>query len=127
MLLTCPSTPPATTRRSPISAKRICHGVAELAAAEFGLDAAAMMSSTRGAPRAAYVRQVAMYLAHVGFALSFEAIGRSFGRDRTTVSHACRVVEDSRDDTKLDRRLAGLEIMCVAFGERLDGAPDVGV
>jgi chromosomal replication initiation ATPase DnaA len=127
MLLTYPSIPPATIRPSPTSAKQICHGIARLAADEFRLDVATVMSSTRGAPRAAYARQVAMYLAHVGFALSFEAIGRAFDRDRTTVSHACRVVEDSRDDTKLDGRLAVLEIMCVTFRERLDGAPDVGV
>jgi chromosomal replication initiation ATPase DnaA len=68
-----------------------------------------------------------MYLAHVGFALSFEAIGRAFDRDRTTVSHACRVVEDSRDDARLDRRLAMLETTCAASGEHLDGTPDVGV
>jgi chromosomal replication initiation ATPase DnaA len=127
MLLTSLSTSPATIRRSPISTKRICHGIAGLVADEFGLDAATVMASTRGAPRAAYARQVAMYLAHVDFALSFEAIGRAFDRDRTTVSHACRVVEDSRDDASLDRRLAMLETMCAASGERLDGTPDVGV
>jgi chromosomal replication initiation ATPase DnaA len=68
-----------------------------------------------------------MYLAHVGFALSFEAIGRAFGRDRTTVSHACRVVEDSRDDARLDRRLSALETMCAASAQRLDGTPDAGL
>jgi chromosomal replication initiation ATPase DnaA len=95
-----------------------------LVAEEFGLDAAAMISPTRGAPHAAYARQVAMYLAHVGFALSFEAIGRAFDRDRTTVSHACRVVEDSRDDVRLDHRLAALEAMCRVCGDRLDGTSD---
>jgi hypothetical protein len=35
-----------------------------------------------------------------------------FGRDRTTVSHACRVIEDSRDDIWLDCRLAALELAC---------------
>ncbi|WP_366408371.1 helix-turn-helix domain-containing protein [Nitrobacter sp. 62-13] len=94
---------------------------------EFGLDAGILISPTRGAPRAAYARQVAMYLAHVGFALSFETIGRAFDRDRTTVSHACRVVEDSRDDEKLDRRLALLETMCAAFDEGHDGTSNVGV
>jgi chromosomal replication initiation ATPase DnaA len=127
MLLTPLSTPSACTRRPSLSSTQICHSIAELVADGFGLDAATMMSPTRGARRAAYARQVAMYLAHVGFALSFEAIGRAFDRDRTTVSHACRVVEDSRDDEKLDRRLASLETMCAAFGERLDGTPDVGI
>jgi chromosomal replication initiation ATPase DnaA len=86
-----------------------------------------MISPTRGAPHAVYARQVAMYLAHVGFALNFEAIGRAFDRDRTMVSHACRVVEDSRDDLRLDRRLAALEAMCMVCGERLDGTSDDGI
>jgi hypothetical protein len=59
--------------------------------------------------------------------LSFEAIGRAFDRDRTTVSHACRVVEDSRDDVGLDHRLAALEAMCTVCGERLDGTSDDGI
>lgn len=78
-------------------------------ARDFGIDTGAVLSPTRGAPRAAFARQVAMYLAHVGFALNFETVGRMFGRDRTTVSHACRVVEDERDDAWLDGRLAALE------------------
>lgn len=127
MLLTYPSTSPASRRRSPTSARLVCHDIARLVAGEFGLDAAAMISPTRGAPHAAYARQVAMYLAHVGFALSFEAIGRAFDRDRTTVSHACRVVEDSRDDVRLDHRLAALEAMCTVCGERLDGPSDDGI
>jgi chromosomal replication initiation ATPase DnaA len=92
-------------------------------AGQFHLDPAEVKSATRGAPRAAYARQVAMYLAHVGFALSFETIGRVFNRDRTTVAHACRVVEDSRDDAGVDRRLAALEQICGAE-PRLDGASD---
>jgi hypothetical protein len=58
-----------------------------------------------------------MYLAHTGFALSFETIARAFGRDRTTVSHACHVVEDGRDDIWLDWRLAMLELLCLTGSE----------
>jgi len=53
-----------------------------------------------------------MYLAHTGFQLSLETISRIFGRDRTTVSHACHVIEDSRDDIWLDYRLEALELFC---------------
>jgi hypothetical protein len=62
--------------------------------------------------RAAFARQVAMYLAHIGFELSFETISRVFGRDRTTVSHACHVIEDGRDDIWLDCRLEALDLFC---------------
>jgi chromosomal replication initiation ATPase DnaA len=53
-------------------------------------------------------RQVAMYLAHVAFRLSLTEVGRLFGRDRTTVAHACGVVEDLRDDQVIDRALTVL-------------------
>ncbi len=109
MLQIHPSVSPASIRRSPTSATRICHAIARLVAEEFELDAVAVIAPTRGAPRAAYARQVAMYLAHVGFAQSFEAIGRAFDRDRTTVSHACRVVEDRLPYEQTRRRLAALE------------------
>lgn len=65
-------------------------------------------SRDRGA-HVALARQTAMYLAHVTFGLSFSEIGQLFDRDRTTVSHACRVVEDLRDDPAMDRALALIE------------------
>ena len=37
-----------------------------------------------------------MYVAHVVLSLNMTDIGRGFGRDRTTVLHACHLVEDSR-------------------------------
>jgi chromosomal replication initiation ATPase DnaA len=83
-------------------------------ARDFALAPAAVMAATRGAPRAALARQVAMYLAHVVHRLDFAAVGRLFGRDRTTVSHACRLVEDLRDDAWFDRRVAALERACRA-------------
>jgi hypothetical protein len=101
--------------RSP--AQRICHWVAFCVARDFGLEPAVLFAPTRGAPRVAFARQVAMYLAHTGFALSLEAIARAFGRDRTTVSHACHVVEDGRDDVSLDWRLAALELFCLTGSE----------
>jgi chromosomal replication initiation ATPase DnaA len=79
---------------------------------DFWLDQDALLVSTRGAPQAAFARQVAIYLAHVCFGLSFAAVGRMFQRDRTTVAHACRVIEDRRDDRDLDRRLTALERAC---------------
>ena len=98
----------------PLSQAQACvfNHVTACVARDFGIDAKALSAAKRGAPRVALARQVAMYLLHVGFALSFETIGRMFGRDRTTVSHACRVIEDGRDDIWLDCRLAALELAC---------------
>ena len=79
---------------------------------DFGLDAADLEAPGRSSQRIAYARQIAMYLAHVAFGLGFEVIGRAFGRDRTTVAHACKVVEDGRDDVWFDCRVATLESVC---------------
>ncbi|AKI01247.1 Bacterial dnaA protein helix-turn-helix [Hoeflea sp. IMCC20628] len=43
-------------------------------------------------------RQVAMYLSHVVLSVPYRSIAMAFGRDRTTVVHACSVTEDRRDD-----------------------------
>lgn len=64
---------------------------------------------TRGNLPAAWMRQVAMYLCHVSLGVSQSDTGRIFGRDRTTVAHACRVVEDARDSTTFDRTMEVLE------------------
>ena len=78
-------------------------------AAVFEVDVHDLRTPTRGSPRAAFARQVAMYLAHVVCGRSLTEVGQLFARDRTTVAHACTLVEDRRDDPFLDRRLEHLE------------------
>lgn len=104
------STSLSSTRVPP--SERILRYVTLCVARDFQLDQGALLVPTRGAPQAAFARQVAIYLMHVCFGLSFAAVGRMFHRDRTTVAHACRVIEDRRDDCELDRRLAALERTC---------------
>ena len=44
-------------------------------------------------------------------------IGHAFGRDRTTVGHACHVVEDRRDDAAFDNFVSAIERIATAvFG-----------
>ncbi len=69
----------------------------------------ALCSRTRGEAHVAQARQIAMYLAHITFGLSLGAVGRHFGRDRTTAAYACERVEDRRDDIRLDLMLDRLE------------------
>lgn len=102
---------------APPDPDQIRHRVIACVAFDFGLDAAALEAPLRGSQRMAFARQIAMYLAHVSFGLSFDAIGRAFGRDRTTVAHACRVVEDGRDDIWFDCRVATLESICLNSSE----------
>jgi hypothetical protein len=104
--------PPARNLSITLRPDRSCHWVAFCVARDFGLQLSDLFGPTRGAPRTAFARQVAMYLAHTAFRLSFATISRVFDRDPTTVSHACRVVEDGRDDIWLDCRLEALELFC---------------
>ena len=71
----------------------------------FGVDHAALGHVTRGVASAVLARQVAMYLAHVACGLTMTNAGCLFRRDRTTVAHACLIVEDRRDDPMFDRAL----------------------
>jgi hypothetical protein len=64
---------------------------------------------------AAFARQIAMYLAHVGFGIPMAAIGNAFGRDRTTVVHACHLIEDRRDEARFDDLLDHLEQAAIAL------------
>lgn len=81
----------------------------------FEVDLHDLGAATRRSPRTAFARQVAMYLAHVVCGLSLTEVGALFARDRTTVAHACEVVEDRRDDPELDGRLEHLECAVAAL------------
>jgi len=108
---------PETISSDPIEIRR---RVVACVAFDFGLDARELEAPLRGSQRMAFARQIAMYLAHVSFGLSFDAVGRAFGRDRTTVAHACRVVEDGRDDIWFDCRVATIESICLGTSRRGD-------
>jgi len=95
---------------------RIHDGLICLVAASFALRPGDLMSPSRLSARAAFARQVAMYLAHVSFGATFSAVGRAFGRDRTTAAHAARVIEERRDDPSIDALLDRLERACAALG-----------
>ncbi len=75
----------------------------------FGLTAPQISCATRGRANAALARQVAMYVTHVSCGMNLTDVGILFSRDRTTVSHACAVIEDRRDDPVFDRVLELLE------------------
>lgn len=58
-----------------------------------------------------HVRQIAMYVCHVALQIPQYEIGLAFGRDRTTVGHACNVIEDRRDDPAFDDFVSAVERM----------------
>lgn len=84
----------------------------------FGVTADELNGLTRGEARVALARQVAMYLAHVGCRLTLTEVGRMFQRDRTTVAHACAVIEDRRDDRIFDAALDLMERILQRVADR---------
>ncbi|QNL19157.1 chromosomal replication initiator DnaA [Hyphobacterium sp. CCMP332] len=81
----------------------------ETVAFAFNVPAEEIAAPTRRSSDVAFARQVAMYLSHVAFELNLARVGQAFGRDRSTASYACQIVEDRRDDPDFDAWLDGLE------------------
>jgi chromosomal replication initiation ATPase DnaA len=80
-----------------------------LVATVFCVAPADLRSRSRGPAATAFARQTAMYLPHVVLGAKLAEVGRHFGRDRTTVAHACARVEDRRDDEAMERVVSCLE------------------
>jgi hypothetical protein len=98
--------------------------IEQTAAHAFDIEPELLSFPSRGRARIALARQAAMYVAHVGLSLSLTQVGQLFDRDRTTVAHACAIVEQRRDDVAFDRAITLVErlvrIMCGSPG-RLKG------
>lgn len=76
-----------------------------------GVPPEAIVDDARGCSQTAYARQLAMYLCHVAFELSLARVASAFGRDRSTVAHACHAIEDRRDEAQFDLWMGALEQM----------------
>lgn len=77
-----------------------------------------LCAATRGRCEIAFARQTGMYLARVALGMTLSKAGSLFGRDRTTASHACRLVEDWRDDPGFDALLHAIESFVLEAGAR---------
>lgn len=97
--------------------------LAELVAAERGVTIEALFEPARCTADIALARQLAMYLMHVEFGRLYADVGRFFRRDRTTVSHACALVEDMRDNREFD---AMLERLRLALLDEVRGEREAG-
>ena len=95
---------------------RLVQDVINLVAHERSEPRQLLMNRSRCQAKAAKARQLAMYLSHVVLGRSLSEIGGTFGRDRTTVSYACGVIEDMRDDPAFDAEVSRLENRLVSSG-----------
>lgn len=76
-----------------------------------GVPAQNIVDDARRCTKTAYARQLAMYLCHTGFELSLARVAVAFGRDRSTVAHACHAIEDRREEDQFDLWIGSLEAM----------------
>lgn len=83
--------------------------VSAAVASAFGVPLGGILQPRRAAPRVARARQAAAYLAHVAGGLTIPEVAQGLGRDRTTIIHACGMVEDRRDDPRFDAAIGCLE------------------
>ena len=98
-----------------------CREIEALVGLAFRVPLHDLRAPGRGRAAACFARQVAMYLAHVELGLTLAIVSVQFGRDRTTVSHACGRVEDRRDDPSVDKALSCLTA-AIAKRQRQFGA-----
>jgi hypothetical protein len=82
-----------------------------IVALEFGQPDLSLDIEKTGAGRrhAVFARQVAIYLLQTVFNLTATRTAELFSRDRSTITHAIRVVEDSREDPVFNRKLLKAE------------------
>jgi hypothetical protein len=109
-----PRPTPRATSRSDEYTLELCEGMIDIAAALFNVSSKELRRPGKTTLDVARVRQIAMYVCHVVLRMSMTDIGRGFGRDRTTVLHACHLVEDLRDDPDFDRVVVVSERVALA-------------
>jgi chromosomal replication initiation ATPase DnaA len=82
---------------------------------QWGIPPRLIFHSSRCRADIALTRQIAMYLVHVMLGRSLTEVGLIFGRDRTTVGHACAHIEDMRDDARFEAEISLLETALEAY------------
>jgi chromosomal replication initiation ATPase DnaA len=75
-----------------------------------GVPVEEMRKPTRGRPHVARARQIAIHLARLVFAMTHRQLAQEFGRDRSTIHHACGLIEEMREDSaEFDSTLRWME------------------
>lgn len=93
----------------PISDKAQAHLTVAVTALAFGVPMVDVFARQRLASSEIFLRQMSMYLLNTVFDFNLSRVARVFSRDRTTVRHACQLIEDQRDSAAFDDTLMSLE------------------
>lgn len=99
----------ALGRRRKAGSVELCDALIDLLAAAFGVCGKELRSPLRGKRETSRIRQIGMYIAHTSFGMAMSEVAVGFSRDRTTVMHACHLVEDMRDDRDFDTIITSFE------------------
>ena len=116
-----PFDPARTTGRREERIMEVCEAMIDICAALYNVSSKELRQVGRTGTGVARVRQIAMYVTHVTLGITMQEVGRGFARDRTTVRHACHLIEDLRDDEDFDRAVMTTErVALAAFRGRLE-------
>ena len=97
-----------------------------LTAFALGMKTEDVLGGGRGTPAVSRARHIAMYLLRAGLGMSLARVARAFTRDRSTVSYACQIIEDLRDDPDFDIWIEQLSVglsSVAVLGEAPDERP----
>jgi chromosomal replication initiation ATPase DnaA len=95
---------------------------ASVAGYALGVPPEEIIGDARGSSAVAFARQVAAYLCHTAFEWSLSRVAAAFGRDRSTMAHACHTIEDRRDEPQFDLWIGALETMLREAPPRLQAS-----
>ncbi|MFD0915886.1 helix-turn-helix domain-containing protein [Pseudahrensia aquimaris] len=100
----------------------VCALCEKMVALHLDVSLGALRAPTRRNADIALARQIAMYLAHTTFSLPLTEVGIYFKRDRTTVTHACAVVENRRDSMSFEVTVSQLESLLIEVRSAVETA-----
>lgn len=88
-------------------------GLAQLVASQvYGIPVEQLRAPTRGRPQVARARQIAIHLARSVFAMSHNQLAGEFKRDRSTIYHACHLIDGMREnDAEFDASIGWMETL----------------
>lgn len=87
----------------------LCHSVNRVTEEMLGVVQEPVLRKGDRRRQRCQIRQISMYLCHVVLGMPQQEVARAFGYDRSTVSYACQVIEDRRDNKALDQFICALE------------------
>ncbi|WP_439573093.1 helix-turn-helix domain-containing protein [Phreatobacter sp.] len=111
-------------RAPPVPASPTIAVTVSLAAWASQIDPHAITAPRRGEAVIAEARHLAIYLAHVTLGHDLTRLAAAFGRDRASLRHALRRIEDRRDDPAFDLFVQALEDILMPLRAGSDTAPE---